>query len=187
MPTELLSALLPPHFGTGEIAEYCLENTDSRTGPLQPDYLGRAFICHHGSQSKKGRAAQSGPVWGSSAADDNDVQQWKIFCLNKRTGEILWQITAYEGAPKAPRHPKATHANCTMATDGTNVVAFLVRKGCIATIWTASAVEKGLGHVAGQPDCLQRFSGAADVPCWIGVRQFADHLQATACSCNATC
>ena len=58
---------------------------------------------------------------------DNDVQQWKVFCMNKRTGEILWQATAHEGAPKVPRHPKATHANCTMATDGTNVVAFFVQ------------------------------------------------------------
>jgi outer membrane protein assembly factor BamB len=27
------------------------------------------------------------------------------------------------------RHPKATHANCTMATDGTNVVAFFGSEG----------------------------------------------------------
>ena len=63
------------------------------------------------------------------AADDNEVQQWKIFCLNKRTGAILWQTTAHEGAPKAPRHPKATHANCTMATDGSNVLAFFGSEG----------------------------------------------------------
>src|ERR1035441_8401452 len=51
----------------------------------------------------------------ASAADD-DIQQWRIFCLNKRTGEILWDKTAHEGLPKLKRHPKATHANCTMAT-----------------------------------------------------------------------
>jgi outer membrane protein assembly factor BamB len=63
-----------------------------------------------------------------SAADD-DIQQWRVFCLNKRTGEILWDKTAHEGVPKLKRHPKATHANCTMATDGANVVAFFGSEG----------------------------------------------------------
>ncbi len=63
------------------------------------------------------------------SAQDNDVQQWKIFCLDKRTGEVLWEKTAHEGVPKQKRHPKATHANCTMATDGTNVVAFFGSEG----------------------------------------------------------
>src|SRR6266850_1720392 len=40
------------------------------------------------------------------SAEDDDVQQWKIFCLNKRTGEILWDRTAREGAPKQKRHSK---------------------------------------------------------------------------------
>ncbi len=65
---------------------------------------------------------------GESVADD-EVQQWKVFCLNKMSGEILWQATAHEGAPKMRRHPKATHANCTMATNGTNVVAFFGSEG----------------------------------------------------------
>lgn len=64
-----------------------------------------------------------------ASADDNDTQQWKVFCLNKTTGEITWQATAHEGVPQVKRHPKATHANCTMATDGTNVVAFFGSEG----------------------------------------------------------
>ncbi len=63
------------------------------------------------------------------SAEDNDVQQWKILCLNKTTGAILWDRIAREGVPKLKRHPKATHANCTMAADGTNVVAFFGSEG----------------------------------------------------------
>jgi outer membrane protein assembly factor BamB len=63
------------------------------------------------------------------SAEDNDVQQWKVLCLNKKTGAILWDKTAHQGVPKQKRHPKATHANCTMATDGTNVVAFFGSEG----------------------------------------------------------
>src|SRR5215831_2946735 len=58
------------------------------------------------------------------SAEDNDVQQWKILCLNKETGVVVWDRTAHKGAPKQKRHTKATHANCTMATDGKNLVAF---------------------------------------------------------------
>ena len=63
------------------------------------------------------------------SAEDNDVQQWKILCLNKKTGAVLWDKTAYKGVPKQKRHTKATHANCTMATDGNNIVAFFGSEG----------------------------------------------------------
>ena len=32
-----------------------------------------------------------------ASADDNDVQQWKVFCLNKKTGKIVWQAVAHQG------------------------------------------------------------------------------------------
>ena len=64
-----------------------------------------------------------------AAADDNDVQDWRVFCLNKRTGKTLWQVIAHKGAPKVKRHPKATHANCTVVTDGTSLVAFFGSEG----------------------------------------------------------
>jgi outer membrane protein assembly factor BamB len=63
------------------------------------------------------------------SAEDNEPQQWKVYCLNKNTGAILWESTAHQGAPQVKRHPKATHANCTMATDGMNVVAFFGSEG----------------------------------------------------------
>jgi outer membrane protein assembly factor BamB len=64
-----------------------------------------------------------------ASAEDNDVQQWKILCLNKATGSVLWEKTAHKGAPRQKRHTKATHANCTMATDGKNLVAFFGSEG----------------------------------------------------------
>lgn len=63
------------------------------------------------------------------SADDNDTQRWKVYCLNKKTGEITWETTVREGIPRVKRHPKATHANCTVATDGTNIVAFFGSEG----------------------------------------------------------
>jgi outer membrane protein assembly factor BamB len=89
---------------------------------------GRLFVTTAVNQ-KKAAPLKVGLYGEPDSAADDDVQQWKVFCLNKVTGEILWQNTAHEGTPKVRRHPKATHANCTMATDGTNVVAFFASEG----------------------------------------------------------
>ena len=56
--------------------------------------------------------------------DDETVHQWKVYCLDKNSGKILWEKLAHKGIPKVKRHPKSTHANSTPATDGKHVVAF---------------------------------------------------------------
>jgi outer membrane protein assembly factor BamB len=63
------------------------------------------------------------------SAEDNEVQQWNVYCLDKKTGKILWQQTAHKGVPKVKRHPKATHANTTAATDGRHLVVFFGSEG----------------------------------------------------------
>ena len=88
----------------------------------------RLFITTAINQTKPA-ALKVGLYGEPESAQDNDVQQWKVFCLDKRSGKILWQKTAHEGAPKVRRHPKASHANCTMATDGASVVAFFGSEG----------------------------------------------------------
>jgi outer membrane protein assembly factor BamB len=55
-----------------------------------------------------------------------------VLSLDKRTGRILWQRTAYEGVPREKRHIKATYANATPATDGRHVVAFFGSQGLYA-------------------------------------------------------
>ncbi len=88
----------------------------------------RLFVTSAVNQSKSA-PLKVGLYGDPASADDNEVQQWKVFCLSKKTGEVLWQTNAHEGTPKVRRHPKATHANCTMATDGTNVLAFFGSEG----------------------------------------------------------
>ena len=61
--------------------------------------------------------------------EDDTVQQWKVYCVNKKTGKIEWERTAREGVPKIKRHPKSTNANPTMTTDGKNVLAFFGSEG----------------------------------------------------------
>ena len=63
------------------------------------------------------------------SVDDDSVHRFKVYALDKRSGEILWERTAYEGVPKIKRHTKASHANSTPATDGKHVVAFFGSEG----------------------------------------------------------
>lgn len=63
---------------------------------------------------------------------DEGAHAWKIYCLDKRSGEVLWERVAHEGVPKVKRHTKSTHANSTPATDGEHLVAFFGSEGLFA-------------------------------------------------------
>jgi outer membrane protein assembly factor BamB len=60
---------------------------------------------------------------------DSSVHEWKVYCFDKNTGKIIWDKTSYMGIPKMKRHPKSTHANTSVATDGKYVVAFFGSEG----------------------------------------------------------
>lgn len=60
---------------------------------------------------------------------DSSVHEWKVYCIDKNNGKILWERTSFKGVPKIKRHPKSTHANSTTATDGKHVVAFFGSEG----------------------------------------------------------
>ena len=69
-------------------------------------------------------------MYGSiGSVDDESVHKWMIYCLDINTGSLLWQKMAYKGVPKQKRHPKSSHANSTMATDGKYVVACFGSEG----------------------------------------------------------
>jgi len=63
---------------------------------------------------------------------DDTSHEWRVYCLDKKTGKIAWQQTANTGVPKIKRHMKATHANSTLATDGRHLVAFFGSEGLYA-------------------------------------------------------
>ena len=61
--------------------------------------------------------------------DDESIHEFKIYCLDKNTGEILWERLAHKGVPKTRRHTKSSHANCTPATDGRHLVVYFGSEG----------------------------------------------------------
>lgn len=69
-------------------------------------------------------------LYGDIAAIKEDVpQSWRVLCLDRNTGKVLWDREAHKGVPKVKRHAKSSHANSTAATDGKHVVAFFGSEG----------------------------------------------------------
>jgi outer membrane protein assembly factor BamB len=69
-------------------------------------------------------------MYGESPDNPEEfVHHFRVYCLNKDTGEIIWEQTAHSGKPQAQRHIKSSHANCTPATDGERLLAFFGSEG----------------------------------------------------------
>ncbi len=69
-------------------------------------------------------------IYGSiGSVEDESVHKWKVICLDKNSGKTIWEQTPVTGIPKQKRHPKSSHANCTVATDGQYVLAFFGSEG----------------------------------------------------------
>lgn len=80
--------------------------------------------------SSRGEATFKHGLYGEGdASPDRSVHQWKLYCLDKRSGRIVWEKIAYTGVPREKRHMKSTYANSTPATDGRYVVAFFGSQG----------------------------------------------------------
>jgi outer membrane protein assembly factor BamB len=64
-----------------------------------------------------------------ASATDTSRQSWRVYCLDKASGRVLWMRTSYEGAPKVKRHVRSSYADPTPATDGKYLVAFFGSEG----------------------------------------------------------
>jgi outer membrane protein assembly factor BamB len=58
--------------------------------------------------------------------------QFRVLCLDRKTGKIIWDQLAFEGTPYDDRHRKSSFAASTPATDGQNVYAFFGTEGLYA-------------------------------------------------------
>jgi len=66
------------------------------------------------------------------AVGANLKHTFKVVCLDRDSGKILWERVAYEGPVYDSRHKKASFASSTPATDGKYVFAFFGSEGLYA-------------------------------------------------------
>src|SRR5262249_27579211 len=64
-----------------------------------------------------------------TSAKDRSKHTFKVYCLDRKTGKVVWEKTAFEGVPKVKRHIKSSHANATPATDGKRLVVSFASEG----------------------------------------------------------
>ena len=98
--------------------------------------------------SRGGAKFKPGLYGDGDASDDRSVHQWKLYCLEKKSGKIVWERTAFEGVPIDKRHIKSTYASSTPVTDGRYVIAFFGSQGLYAFDLNGRQVwKKDLGRM----------------------------------------
>lgn len=75
------------------------------------------------------RTFRTGLYGDVKAVDDTSTHVWKLVCLDRKTGRVIWEKEAARGVPVIKRHLKSTQANPTPATDGSRVVALFPSHG----------------------------------------------------------
>jgi outer membrane protein assembly factor BamB len=60
---------------------------------------------------------------------DEGEHEFRVLCLAKADGNVLWSQTAFRGQPRYPRHPKGSFAASTPACDAERVLAFFGSEG----------------------------------------------------------
>ncbi len=71
---------------------------------------------------KNDNTLRTGLYGDVDSVNDDSVHKFKVYCLAKDTGAILWEKTAAEQVPAVKRHLKSTQANSSPVTDGKHLV-----------------------------------------------------------------
>jgi outer membrane protein assembly factor BamB len=88
----------------------------------------KIFITSAITQSDK-NALKTGNYGDITPFKDSSICEWKVYCLDKNSGKLIWEKTSYQGIPKMKRHPGPALANASVATDGKYVIAFFGSEG----------------------------------------------------------
>ena len=117
--------------GQGAVSEWNVENgTNVRWKTPIPGFTtaspivwGNKVFVVTAISSAGDKTFRTGLYGDVKPVEDLSEHTWKMYALDKASGKILWEATAFKGIPKVKRHTKSTQANSTPVTDGTHVVA----------------------------------------------------------------
>ena len=62
---------------------------------------------------------------GNRPTPPESVHQWKVMCLDLKTGQIIWERQVHEGQPQSAIHLKNSFASETPVTDGKHIYLLL--------------------------------------------------------------
>ncbi|MGA2407955.1 MAG: PQQ-binding-like beta-propeller repeat protein [Bacteroidales bacterium] len=123
------NANLPESFDLGKMINIRWKTEIPGLGLSSPVIWGnKIFITSAISQADRD-GFKPGIFGDITPVKDSSIHEWKVFCIDKNSGKMIWERTSYKGIPKMKRHPKSTHANTSVATDGKYVVAFFGSEG----------------------------------------------------------
>jgi outer membrane protein assembly factor BamB len=105
------------------------------------------------------------------------THQWKVYCLDLKSGKVLWEKQVREGAPTAPIHVKNSYASETPVTDGERVYAYFGNVG----IWCFDMDGKDVWNREIAPQRMAFGWGTASSPVVHGDRLYIvnDNLEAS--------
>jgi outer membrane protein assembly factor BamB len=66
---------------------------------------------------------------GNRDTPSDKVHQWKVYCLDFKSGKVLWEAVAHKGLPPHAIHIKNSYASETPVTDGERVYAYFGNVG----------------------------------------------------------
>ncbi len=66
---------------------------------------------------------------GDRPTPPDSLHQWMVFCLDLKSGEVLWQKQVHEGKPQTPIHLKSSYASETPVVDGKRLYAYFGNLG----------------------------------------------------------
>jgi len=84
--------------------------------------------------------------------------QWKVLCLDLRTGKVLWERLVHQAAPPGPVHIKNSYASETPVTDGERAYAYFGNVGVFCLdmegrpVWSKSLPAYPMRHGWGTAD-----------------------------------
>jgi outer membrane protein assembly factor BamB len=92
-------------------------------------------------------------VVGVAMARDTLEHEWRLYALDRASGQIVWQRAARRTAPSSKHHRKSSHSSATPATDGKYIVAMMGSEGLFCydvdgkLIWKKDLGVLDLGQV----------------------------------------
>ena len=85
---------------------------------------------------------KKGLYFGGERGVPKDEHRWMVYCVEWKTGKILWEREVHRGAPATTRHLKNSYASETPVTDGERVYAYFGNLGLFCLDFKGNPIWK---------------------------------------------